>query len=220
MTTRHQFLADLHELIKPEGYLEIGVQFGTSLALARQARLAVGVDPVGTIEALSRKAANTILFECDSDYYFQEGPLSFERIPLDLAFIDGLHNAEQVLRDVMNTMALGHTKTIIACDDMLPRSDYEATREIHPGDWAGDCWKVWQLLDIYTPTLPKILVNTQPTGIMLVVGHPNLAGAVNWDEADALAVRDMEVPGWILDRRTAYHPGAALEWVKWQLDRG
>ena len=32
--TRHEFLQALHELLHPEVYLEIGVQYGTSLALA------------------------------------------------------------------------------------------------------------------------------------------------------------------------------------------
>lgn len=222
MTTRHEFLTQLHEIIKPQGYLEIGVHRGDSLRLAGAATDIVGVDPVMTPEAVFGMPPHAILVETTSDVFFSSAHAP--HFPsLDLVFVDGLHQYDQVLRDILNSMALGNDKTIIACDDMLPRDDWEATRGFHEGDWAGDCWKAWYVLDAHAPFLSKILVNTEPTGIMLVAGTPAMAEDIGrnlerMEESVESYKTDTVVPVEIISRKKAYHPAAALEWVKGHLD--
>lgn len=223
MTTRHEFLTQLHGLIRPRGYLEIGVHHGDSLKLAFGARDLVGVDPVITPEAVFTRPAHANLIEATSDEFFAAEP-SFTDVDsrdsrLDLAFIDGLHHADQVLKDLMNVMRIGHNRTIIACDDMLPRNDFEATRDFHEGDWAGDCWKAAMILDIYLPLLPRVMVDTFPTGIMLVLGDPELHDALgpHWEDVIALATGNQSVPSYVLNRTYALQPDAALAWVQGHL---
>jgi hypothetical protein len=63
----------------------------------------------------------------------------------DLVFIDGLHEADQVLRDVNHALTVLNDDGTIVCHDLNPRS-YQ--RQVVPrlkasGAWLGDCWKAW-----------------------------------------------------------------------------
>ena len=203
--TRHQLLAHLHEILQPKLYLEIGVHQGLSLALAKNAEYAIGVDPNPLIQA----SANQLLYRTTSDNYFATTKYIGR---IDLAFIDGEHLAEFALRDFINVAGYSGPGTVVVFDDVLPYNSAIADRVMPPGgDWTGDVWKVWELLK-NRDDLSVYLVDTFPTGTMVVW---------NWEKglADAGArlseeyerherrIMDMgtEVPAGILDRRWA-HP--------------
>src|SRR5438445_13268266 len=94
------FLRAVHELLEPERYLEIGVRYGDSLALARCR--AVGIDPAFTIS--SELSCDLTLFRTTSDEYFaRPDPLApTGGKPFDLAFIDGLPLFEFALPHFIN----------------------------------------------------------------------------------------------------------------------
>jgi len=93
------FLARFHERLSPRTYLEIGVQQGRSLALSRCT--SIGIDPSSVVtkqlHALSSLIAST------SDEYFEglarDESAPFGALPIDFAFIDGMHHFEFALRD-------------------------------------------------------------------------------------------------------------------------
>lgn len=168
MTTRHEFLAQLHDLIQPRGYLEIGVQYGTSLALAKCP--AIGIDPAPMLQGHFK---DTRVFTMTSDQFFHDyDPVVdlFGDDHLDLAFIDGMHLYEYALRDFMNVEEYSNPRTVVVLDDVLPYNAAIATREQPPGDWTGDVWKVPLILRTWRPDLHTLLVDTEPTGTAVVFG--------------------------------------------------
>lgn len=204
---RYEFLTEMHRLLRPRAYLEIGVQTGASLTLAsgtaRAGGVVVGVDP--DMGHITHDCTFATLVESTSDEFFAAGPqfgADDDRI-LDLVFIDGLHHAEQVWRDLRNAATIGHENTIFVLDDVLPRNQLEAAREQCPGDWTGDVWKVIQLLEEEGAS-EVLLVDTFPTGIMVVKGiHADWMEEMEEDYTDLWRRGIWQVPDWILTRDPA-----------------
>ncbi len=164
--SRHQFLRALHRKLAPRTYLEIGVSDGRSLTLSR-AR-SIGVDPAFKVTA--PVCCDLELVRATSDEFFAERPTLFDGAVVDLAFIDGLHVAEFAFRDFINVERRCAATSVIVLDDMLPRSSAEAARVQCRGAWAGDVFKVAELLRQHRPDLTVVPVNTLPTGVVVVVG--------------------------------------------------
>lgn len=164
MTTRHEFLAELHEHFRPDRYLEIGVQFGNSLRLTLPATEAIGVDP----NPLCTPPPNARIFPVTSDAFFAEMPPLEWMSTVDFAFIDGMHLVEAALRDLINCETYAAPGGLIALDDVLPYSPDIAHREPLPGDWAGDVWKLWPILVKWRPDLKITMVDVEPTGLMVI----------------------------------------------------
>lgn len=64
----------------------------------------------------------------------------------DIIFIDGLHEAPQVYKDILNSLEVLKEGGMIFCHDMLPTS--EAVQKVPRVStlWTGDCWKAWAKL--------------------------------------------------------------------------
>ena len=62
----------------------------------------------------------------------------------DLVFVDGLHEANQVLRDVENALKVLRPDGTIVLHDCDPPSEIRqrTPKEIACG-WCGDCWKAY-----------------------------------------------------------------------------
>lgn len=210
MTTRHEFLAQLHELLQPRGYLEIGVQYGTSLALAKCP--AIGIDPAPMVQG---HLADTQLFTMTSDQFFHDyDPIVDVLFPdeLDLVFIDGMHLFEYALRDFENVEDYANPRTVIVFDDVLPRNQHEAARDQCPGDWTGDVWKTIRLIKNFRKDLQVHLVNTTPTGTAVVYGFsPDRLRQAIWP-----MIKEMGLEGWtlvpddVINRADAVDPQWAL----------
>src|SRR3990170_4126732 len=88
-------LAYLHHTYRFRRYLEIGVDTGATLALSR-AEWNYGVDPAFSIR--SPLEGNFRLIRETSDEFFR----GYAGEKFDFVFIDGLHDATQVSRDLFN----------------------------------------------------------------------------------------------------------------------
>lgn len=215
--TRHEFLAALHELLKPKVYLEVGVQHGTSLALAVHSDLACGIDP----EPLVQATGNQVIFMMTSNYFFQH---RWWTVPgsTDLAFIDGSHLFEDALQDFLNIERHMGANSVLVFDDVLPYSQAIAERVQPPGDWTGDVWKLIDILFMYRPNLMVIPVDTSPTGTLAVFGfgHEVLADDLideltsNYDKIVSKGLESDLVPQYVIDRRIAVQPAIVLEKIK------
>ena len=213
MTTRHEFLASLHEVVKPRGYLEIGVLFGDSLHLAKCP--AFGIDPEPRLRYHQPSAQ---LFATTSDDFFQNYQLTmdeFSAAGMDLAFIDGQHLFEYALRDFQNVERYANERTVIVFDDVLPRNQHEAAREQCPGDWTGDVWKVPKLLQTNRSRLHQHWVNTFPTGTYVVYGFdPTVQTDDIYSRIRGLGLEAWEtVPDDVINREEAVDPLDALEQI-------
>jgi hypothetical protein len=213
------FLTAVHDLVEPERYLEIGVQFGKSLALSRCR--SVGIDPGYSITA--EVDCEVSLFRTTSDEYFSRPdplePTGGE--PFDLAFIDGMHLFEFALRDFINSERHSRDGSVVIFDDVLPRTADEAARNRHTKDWTGDVFPVIDVLERYRPETATILVDTQPTGLMLVVGL-DPCDTVLSDSYDQIMDEfrrpdPQPVPAGILDRTAVQAPERVLSAGFWKV---
>jgi hypothetical protein len=220
----YEFLGKLYETVQPRIYLEIGVQSGRSLSLAvpHCGRIAgVDIDMSNVVPAA--KGPNVGLYECTSYEFFNDHQPDFTNVDgeseLGLVLIDGSHLIEDVWGDFLGAEALAGGRTIICFDDVLPRNNYEATRDFHEGAWAGDVWKIWYLLQEQRPYYPAWLVDTQPCGKLIVLPNGNLPKdlpAMDWDKITDYAV----VPNEILNRQATIPAEAALSFIDELITRG
>lgn len=171
MITRHQFLTMLHDLLKPELYLEIGVQYGLSLDLAVYSEVAIGIDP----QPLVQPKGNQMIYTMTSNEYFAQGWDNGNHRKVDLAFIDGSHLFEDALRDFNNIARYCTNRSVIVFDDVLPYNQEIAARTMPPaGDWTGDAWKVVPIIKgkLGLTGTEMMLVDTFPTGTFVVWNLP------------------------------------------------
>ncbi len=229
---RHEFLAALHRDLHPRNYLEIGVANGLSLELSRVP--SIGIDPKFAVQTEIRTEVKLVRLTSDK-FFARRDPLRFlrggrnpwrnlrhnrpllgrlARPTVDFAFIDGLHLFEFALRDLMNVERLSSTTTVIVLDDMLPRNVAEASRDRTTQDWTGDVYKVAAVLRQYRPDLIAIPIDTQPTGVLVVLA-PDQSSTVLKDHYDEIlaahATPDPQaVPQSVLERVEAVMPEAFL----------
>lgn len=203
-TSRHELLARLHHLLQPKIYMETGVHTGASLNLA--SCTAIGIDPNPLVAA----RGNQTIMKMTSDEYFAGGGLPW---PVDLGFIDGMHLAEFAYRDFRNMEGLATYNSVIVFDDMLPMNQFMASREMVPGDWTGDVWKVYYVLKETRQDLSLALVDTFPTGTLVVWNldpEAEMAKEMEWTGTDV-------VPDEILFRSSARSAEAMVaglsEWL-------
>ena len=153
---------------RPRTYLEIGVAAGDSLRLVRAPTLAIGVDPApliaGPLEPNQRVFAET------SDAFFAGHDVRAELggLPLDLAFIDGMHHFEYALRDFANLERLCTPRSTILIHDTYPLDRVTAERDRRRKFWSGDIWRLVVLLKKYRPELAIHTVAAAPTGLTVV----------------------------------------------------
>ncbi len=218
MTTRHEFLAAVHERLQPRGYLEIGINTGKSLTLSRTRTVAV--DPAFKITC-EVHCDLQIAKEKSDDFFARDGAL--DHLPdgrADLSLIDGLHLFEFAFRDFMNVEGASTWSSVIVVDDILPRSVAEASRDRGTmGAWTGDVFKVTEVLRRLRPDLVLLPLDTDPTGVLVVLGADpeNTVLRDHYDELIAeLAVPDPQaVPHSVLDRQGAVLPSSVLESDLW-----
>lgn len=212
MTTRHEFLEQLHELLKPETYLETGVQHGWSLQLSKAPK-SIGIDPNPLLQV---KLPHQTIFTGTSDEYFEKlSHFPDDALRIDFAFIDGMHLAEFAYRDFVNIEKYSHPGTVVVFDDVLPTTTDMAAREMCPGDWTGDVWRVPFALRKWDDLVVQ-WVDTTPTGTCVVTGFGDPA----WRDMrfnDSLYEEQFGLPDAVLDRRHAWNPVHVLENLR---DRG
>ena len=163
-------LRRIHAYLQPRTYLEVGVDRGRSLRLAMPGTQAIGVDPAPSLEA--ELAPNARVFRETSDDFFQRHDVraEFGGLPVDLAFIDGMHLFEFALRDFVNVERCCDRESTIVIDDCLPRDRATAQRERCTEFWTGDVWKLVLVLRKYRPDLVIHTIAAPPTGVCVVRG--------------------------------------------------
>lgn len=157
----------IHDTLSPANYVEIGCREGKSLALARCASLAIDPD----FEIKQQIEAPVRLFKQTSDDFFARHALrQMLGGTVDLAFIDGMHKAEYVLRDFIHLEAQSDKNSVILIDDVLPEDIGWTTRERQTQAWTGDVYKVIPLLRAARPDLTIEVFDIEMKGLAVVSG--------------------------------------------------
>ncbi|HEY6240001.1 MAG TPA: tetratricopeptide repeat protein [Burkholderiales bacterium] len=163
-------LSMIHSHLRPRTYLEIGVADGSSIALAQPETRAIGVDPEPKIAR--PLGPRTKICTTTSDDFFAAHDVHAELggLPVDLAFIDGMHHFEFALRDFINVEKRASPQSTILIHDCYPFSRLTAERERRTTFWSGDIWRLVLLLRKYRPDLRVNVIATAPTGLGVVRG--------------------------------------------------
>ena len=161
-------LTRIHHWLKPATYLEIGVQSGRSLALAQPPTIALGIDPEPRIT--HEFNALTKIYPMTSDAFFESHnpQKEMDNQAIKLAFIDGLHLFEQVLKDFINIEKNMLKQSVILIHDCLPLDERTSARTRDTKFWSGDSWKMILCLKKYRPDLKVSAIKTPPTGLGIV----------------------------------------------------
>lgn len=149
--TRTDLLNYLIERFSYRDYLEIGVRDPRdNFDKVCSTGVAHGCDP-----APLRPVSHTMT----SDAFFAERAVT-GGAPYDLIFIDGLHLAEQVERDVENALAHLTPNGSIVLHDCNPETEAAQVEEFQPGvAWNGTVWKAWVKLRATRPDLAMWVVD-------------------------------------------------------------
>jgi hypothetical protein len=143
--TRTDIIQLLIDKIKAKSYLEIGVSSGDNFSKIK-CETKVGVDPEPSSPA-------TIFLP--SDDYFEKNEDKF-----DVIFIDGLHHADQVYRDILNSLDCLNDNGYIICHDMNPQEEEHQIIPFVGGIWNGNCWEAFVQLRQERSDLEMYVVNT------------------------------------------------------------
>ncbi len=218
---RYEFLKGLHRVYRPRTYLEIGVNDGRSLALSRTRTIAV--DPAFKVTAPLHCELELVKATSD-DFFARPRPMrSLRRGVVDLAFIDGMHLAEFALRDFINSERYCHPSSVIVIDDVLPRTVDEGGRgrrgTAEGGAWAGDVYKIIDVIRTNRPDLVVLEMDTAPTGTLVIflMDPTDRTLAAAYDEAvPEMVVPDpQDIPEHILGRTHARDPKLLLAAPIW-----
>jgi predicted O-methyltransferase YrrM len=163
----YQVLRWIHRVLGPANYLEIGVHKGISLEQAAKTTPTIGIDPAPSIEHTLSPAV-TVYEMTSDDFFAQHDVHELLGGPVELAFIDGLHLFEQVLRDFVNLESRSSADTVVILHDCLPLDEVTAARERTTDFYSGDVWKATLALRQHRPDLDMVIVPTAPTGLCLV----------------------------------------------------
>jgi len=128
-------------------YLEIGVRNPNHNFSKIKANTKYSVDPGFEFKE------NPVDFKLTSDDFFKkldEGTLSLDpNIKFDIIFIDGLHLADQVDRDIENALAFISDTGFVLLHDCNPPTESHARESFHyrgspaEGYWNGTTWKAF-----------------------------------------------------------------------------
>jgi Glycosyl transferase family 2 len=164
------WLDRLYRSLAPEIVLEIGVYRGESLAVLRPPTVAIGVGANPTV--CYPLKTETHIFAETSDEFFAQGRL--ERLlagrPLSVAFIDGLHLYEQVLREFISLEAFCGQHSVLLIHDTVPLDESTQSRVQETQFYTGDVWKAVLCLKHFRPDLDVFTIATPPTGLTVVTG--------------------------------------------------
>lgn len=179
-------------------YLEIGVAEGATFLDVKAVRK-VAVDPSFRFPLPDDPSA--AFFACGSDDYFQSinGGEMF-----DVIFVDGLHQFEQALRDLLNAVACLKPRGVIVVDDIFPSSylaslgDQAKMRamrdrlDLPRGDWMGDVYKVAAFIERFMPAFAYASTPTPYSQLIMWRGGRDsfepaaLSSVSNLDYADVI----------------------------------
>lgn len=166
------FLSELHEKHLFDWYLEAGTCKGHSLVPPRSKSIAV--DPFFRVDVnVIGTKPQMHAFQMGTDEFFDTGFLKANKIKLDLAFLDGMHLFEYLLRDFINTEKNAKTTSVVVMHDCCPFSYEMTTRDLDnmpSGAWTGDVWKLIPILKEFRPDLTVTVMDARPTGLVVVTG--------------------------------------------------
>jgi SAM-dependent methyltransferase len=165
-----EVLQYLHETRRFRRYLEIGVATGGTLTLSK-ALVSYGVDPDFNLRFPLE--GNFVLVRTTSDRFFAE----YAGEKFDFAFVDGLHVAQQVAKDIFNASRVLVPGGLIALHDTVPINRVVASPTRYTTVWTGD---VYRALLPYLDRFPADVLTflAPPSGLSFIKASRELLASL------------------------------------------
>lgn len=191
-------LIEKYNLKNPQ-YLEIGVWSGVTFKHVKSINKD-GVDPGQYCDS------SYVNYKMTSDDFFKTNTKKY-----DFIFIDGLHTAFQVSKDIYNSIECLNNNGIIMIDDVFPheKKEQEALNLNKSGAQTGDVWKaVYNMFHKFEEMCEDIhfVSETERGNLILKFKENNKENIVIED-----SIPTMNVDGWYV--------GKDAEWLKYDYDK-
>jgi hypothetical protein len=190
-------LSRLHDVLKPRSYLEIGVLAGDVLKYARCP--SIGVDPkfdfrdIAVVNEIVKKPELHLFQMTSDDFFATHSPTALFGRPIDMAFLDGMHRCEYLLRDFINVERHCKKNSVVVLHDCLPaevgiteraQNRAQAISVNRKDWWTGDVWRTALLLKRRRLDLSVTTIDAAPTGLVLITNldPANMALSENYQE--------------------------------------
>ena len=163
----------LTQFNRKTAYLEIGVRNPNDNFSHIKSDQKYSVDPGVEFKE------NPVDFQMESDEFFKQldDNKILNSIKFDVIFIDGLHLAEQVDRDIINALKYIKDDGFIVLHDCNPPTEWHARENYNygftpaGGYWHGTTWKAF-LKWLFNPSLKSCCVNSDWGVGVLTKKHP------------------------------------------------
>ena len=161
-----EIINELIQIHHFQSYLEIGLGDGKNFD-GVECNLKIGVDP----KSDSIPIFTGITKPQDSDTFFEWYLKEVKKSPsdkFDLIFIDGLHHADQVERDILNSWKCLNAGGMILIHDVKPSN--KAMTCVPRGnqkEWTGDVFQAWHGLNETYPNLNTEYID-DPYGVGVI----------------------------------------------------
>lgn len=156
---RWDLINNLIQIYNYKSFLEIGTHSGHNFKLINCEKKYC-VDPEKLFDGLTHHMTSDEFFSINNETY-------------DIIFIDGLHQKDQVIKDVENSLKILNKCGTIVMHDCLPQTEYEQTPYHHPGNWTGDVWKAFAFYRNY-PDLFMMTLDTDAGLGVIKKGEQNI----------------------------------------------
>lgn len=166
------WLKEFHGATSAEWYLEIGTETGKSLVPVQSNT--ISIDPNYRLRYDVMGSKTTVhLFQLTSDAFFMTDFLARNDIRIGVAFLDGMHEFEFLLRDFINVERASRPDGTIFAHDCMPANRIQARRDhasLKTRFWTGDVWKLLPILRQYRRDLEVKVLDLAPTGLVMIRG--------------------------------------------------
>jgi SAM-dependent methyltransferase len=130
----------INYIIKKQGYktyLEIGIGTGRNFE-AIQCKEKVSIDPDPECKAI---------YQCTSDFFFDRIKDKTNSFSANIIFIDGLHHADQVRKDIINAWECLTDGGCLVLHDTNPDREEITHVPRDSKEWCGDVYKAIHQID-------------------------------------------------------------------------
>jgi len=157
---RTNIIQSIIDKIKAKKYLEIGIADGANFNKI-ECDYKISVDP---------NPVCSVTHKVESDVFFKTNLEKF-----DVIFIDGLHESDQVYKDIINSLEILENGGYIICHDMNPtKREMQEPFDINNSEWCGDCWKAWVKLRKENNNIYMYTVDTDYGCGIISKGHQDV----------------------------------------------
>lgn len=160
---REGLIQRLINKINAQSYVEIGLGEG-DVFRSIKCPTKYGVDPqYGNYEfEKGTECAIKPTHEMSSDEFFAQNKKTF-----DVIFIDGMHEAGYVERDINNSLSCLNDGGYIVCHDMNPLTKASQIVPRIQSYWHGDVWKAWVKIRQTNPNVSMCVI-TEDCGLGII----------------------------------------------------